>query len=155
MSSRAASCGQAKQHVAKKQGDRRSQERLDFCLTRCTRFSRSRYSRSWKLSNLELGIWYLESLVNRVKSHDYRVTTTILRLQVFIFQAFRVFLFWRRGLVREILREIVGRGVSHCRPGRYEIWCQATKGARWMPWDRGPMKDVVSDDTPRGAAIEL
>ena len=32
---------------------------------------------------------------------------------------------------------------------------QASKGARWMPWGRGPMKDVVSDDTPGGAAIRL
>ena len=32
---------------------------------------------------------------------------------------------------------------------------QATKGARWMPWGRGPMKDVVSDETPGGAAIKL
>jgi len=32
---------------------------------------------------------------------------------------------------------------------------QATKGARWMPWGEGPKKDVVSDEIPRGAAIEL
>ena len=31
---------------------------------------------------------------------------------------------------------------------------QVTKGARWMPWGRRPMKDVVSDDTLRGAAIK-
>jgi len=29
------------------------------------------------------------------------------------------------------------------------------KGARWMPWGKGPMKDAVSGDTLRGAAIEL
>jgi hypothetical protein len=32
---------------------------------------------------------------------------------------------------------------------------QATKGARWMPWGSRPKKDVVSDDTPGGAAIKL
>jgi hypothetical protein len=32
---------------------------------------------------------------------------------------------------------------------------QATKGARWMPWGKGPMKDAVSGDTPGGAAIKL
>ena len=29
---------------------------------------------------------------------------------------------------------------------------QASKGVRWMPWRRGPMKDVASCDKPRGAA---
>ena len=29
---------------------------------------------------------------------------------------------------------------------------QATKGARWMPWRREPMKDVASCEKPRGAA---
>jgi len=32
---------------------------------------------------------------------------------------------------------------------------QATKGARWMPWGKEPMKDAVSGETPGGAAIKL
>ena len=32
---------------------------------------------------------------------------------------------------------------------------QATKGIRWMPWHRMPMKDVVSCDKLRGAASRL
>jgi len=32
---------------------------------------------------------------------------------------------------------------------------QATKGVRWMPWQREAMKDVVSCDKPRGAANRL
>ena len=30
--------------------------------------------------------------------------------------------------------------------------CQASKGARWMPWHMEPMKDVASCEKPRGAA---
>ena len=32
---------------------------------------------------------------------------------------------------------------------------QATKGVRWMPWRREPMKDVASYEKPRGAASRL
>ena len=32
---------------------------------------------------------------------------------------------------------------------------RASKGARWMPWHREPMKDVDGCDKPRGVANEL
>lgn len=32
---------------------------------------------------------------------------------------------------------------------------QVTKGARRMPWGKGPKKDAVSGETQRGAAIRL
>jgi hypothetical protein len=33
-----------------------------------------------------------------------------------------------------------------------KFYGQATKGARWMPWQKQAMKDVASCDKPRGAA---
>ena len=32
---------------------------------------------------------------------------------------------------------------------------QARKGAGWMPWHRGPTKDAISCDKPRGGANAL
>ena len=34
----------------------------------------------------------------------------------------------------------------------FEIYGQATKGIRWMPWCQEAMKDVVSCEKLRGAA---
>jgi hypothetical protein len=44
-------------------------------------------------------------------------------------------------------------GSCMLRTGKFIV--QATKGARWMPWRKELMKDAVSGETLRGAAIEL
>lgn len=36
--------------------------------------------------------------------------------------------------------------------GESKFYGQATKGARWMPWQKQAMKDVASCDKLRGAA---
>ena len=36
-----------------------------------------------------------------------------------------------------------------------KFYGQATKGARWMPWQKQAMKDVTSCDKLRGAANRL
>jgi hypothetical protein len=36
-----------------------------------------------------------------------------------------------------------------------KFYGQATKGARWMPWQKQAMKDVASCDKPRRAASRL
>ena len=36
-----------------------------------------------------------------------------------------------------------------------KFYGQATKGARWMPWQKQAMKDVASCDKLRGAAHGL
>ena len=42
------------------------------------------------------------------------------------------------------------RGVTLLRASKF--YGQATKGARWMPWQKQAMKDVASCDKLRGAA---
>ena len=56
----------------------------------------------------------------------------------------------RRGLLSKRRLLDVAEVVSLLRASKF--YGQATKGARWMPWQKQAMKDVASCDKLRGAA---
>ena len=56
----------------------------------------------------------------------------------------------RRGLISKRRLLYVAEVVSLLRASKF--YGQATKGARWMPWQKQAMKDAASCDKLRGAA---